>query len=40
MSLSLVAVFTAAADGRPAGALLREFAVTLSVAIGISLAVS
>jgi multidrug efflux pump len=30
----------AAADGRPAGRLLREFAVTLSVAIGISLAVS
>ncbi len=40
MSLSLVAVFTALLMGGLPGRLLREFAVTLSVAIGISLAVS
>jgi multidrug efflux pump len=39
MSLSLVAVFLLLLGGLP-GRLLREFAVTLSVAIGISLAVS
>ncbi|MEH8700592.1 multidrug efflux RND transporter permease subunit MdtC [Klebsiella pneumoniae] len=40
MSLSLVAVFLPLLMGGLPGRLLREFAVTLSVAIGISLAVS